>query len=143
LKKVFKNIHTVIQLIRYLVYYYVLGFEYANGLTSRLSKHTLIRVLRYFGANIGKECDIEIGITFHNCNNYSNLSVGNNCHIGKNCFFDLRSKIVIEDNVVVSMGTSFITHQDINKSLLKEKYPATSSSILLKVIATLEQTPQY
>ena len=32
--------------------------------------------------------------------------------------------MIIEDNVVISMQTTFITHQDLNKSELKNIFPA-------------------
>lgn len=90
-------------------------------------------VLKRNGATIGRNCDIETGLIFHNCSKqYSNLYIGDNCHIGKNCFFDLRGKVVIEDNVVISMQVAFITHQDMNKSILKKKFPAEHHDILVK-----------
>ncbi len=58
--------------------------------------------------------------------------MGNNCHISKNCFFDLRDKVIIEDNVVISMKCTFITHIDLSKSPLSEKYPASSSPIVIQ-----------
>ena len=71
----------------------VLGFENANIFLSRIDKRAIIPILRINGATIEKNCDIESGLIFHNSYNYSNLTIGNNCHIGKNCFIDLSSKI--------------------------------------------------
>ncbi len=71
-------------------------------------------------------------LIFHNCKNFSNLNIGNNVHIGKNCFFDLKDQITIEDNVVISMQTTFITHQDMSKSILAKEYPASQNSIIVK-----------
>ena len=92
----------------------------------------MIVILKRNGAQIGDHCDIETGLVFHNCRDYSNLTVGNNCHIGKQCFFDLRDTIRLEDNVVVSMRCNFITHQDMEKSDLSEFYPAASAGIHVK-----------
>jgi acetyltransferase-like isoleucine patch superfamily enzyme len=100
------------------------GFQNAVLLFKTLHKQSVIPVLESNGATLGDNCDIETGLTFHNCHSFENLSVGNNCHIGKNCFFDLRDKIYIGDNVVISMMTCFITHIDMNKSLLRGNYPA-------------------
>jgi acetyltransferase-like isoleucine patch superfamily enzyme len=123
---VFLNIHL------FAVRKKVLGFENACAFLIRLDKNSMIPVLKRNGAKIGNVCDIEAPLFFHNCNDFSNLIVGNNCHIGKNCFFDLRGKITIEDNVVISMLTAFITHQDINKSELRYIYPASQEDILIK-----------
>lgn len=109
-----------------------LGFENACAFLYGLDKYSVIPILKNYGARIGQECDIEAHLLFHNCNNFSNLIVGNNCHIGKNCFFDLRGKILIEDNVVISMLSAFITHQDINKSELRNIFPACQEDITVK-----------
>jgi acetyltransferase-like isoleucine patch superfamily enzyme len=110
----------------------LLGFDQANIFLHRVGKRSLIPILRRNGAVIGDNCDIESLLTFHNCKNYGNLLIGNNVHIGKGCFFDLRDRIVIEDNVVVSMQTTFITHVDLSKSVLAEKYPPAQKCILIK-----------
>lgn len=111
---------------------YLLGFDIANLFIQRVDKVSLQLILRRNGALIGNNCDIETGITFHNCKNYSHLIIGDNCHIGKNCFFDLKDKIIIKDNVVISMQCSFITHQDFGKSALGNKYPHSSASIVIE-----------
>lgn len=109
-----------------------IGFDVANLFIQRVDKISLQLILKNNGASIGKDCDIETGLTFHNCKNYSNLSIGNNCHIGNNCFFDLRDKVVIGNNVVISMQCTFITHIDMNKSILSEKYPANAAPIIIE-----------
>ena len=114
------------------LYYFLFGLEHALLLFPRFNKRSQLLVLKDFGASIGSNCDIETGLIFHNCQDFRNLIIGNNCHIGKNCFFDLRDKVIIEDNVVVSMQCTFITHQDFTKSDLSKKYPASSSPIFVK-----------
>lgn len=109
-----------------------LGFDAANLLLQRLDKASVKTILINNGAVIGENSDLETGLVFHNCKDYSNLIVGNNCHVGKNCFFDLRGKVVICDNVVISMRTNFITHQDVTKSGLRKIYPATYSDIIVR-----------
>ena len=109
----------------------IFGFKTANKMLERLSEPCVIPILKRNGATIGVNCDLGSGLVFHNCNNYKNLIVGDNCHIGKNCFFDLRGKVEFKKNVVVSMKNTFITHIDMNKSNLREKYPAISEDILV------------
>lgn len=99
------------------------GFENANIFLSRIDKRAVQRILRENGAMIGENADIEAGITFHNCKNqYHNLVVGNNCHIGKNAFIDLSEKIIVGDNATISMESKIITHLDLGKSALGAKY---------------------
>lgn len=120
-----------INLLRFKLRKYFLGFENANVFVSKLDKNSLLLVLRKHGATIGKNCDIESGQTFHNCKDYSNLIVGDNCHIGKNCFFDLLEKVQIKENVTISMECQFITHIDVGHSRLIKQYPKTSNSIII------------
>ncbi|MDC1371416.1 acyltransferase [Flavobacteriaceae bacterium] len=88
--------------------------------------------MKLLGAKIGSNSEIESGIRFHNCKNLRNLEIANNCHIGKDCFFDLRDRVIIENNVTVSMKTTFITHQDLGHSNLSTKYKPTSLEIIIK-----------
>lgn len=106
-----------------------LGFEYANIFIRRVDKISILLILKKNGAKIGINCDIESGLTFHNCKDYSNLIIGNNCHIGKNCFFDLRDRVIIGNNVVISMQCTFITHIDMSKSYLSQIFPQKQKRI--------------
>jgi acetyltransferase-like isoleucine patch superfamily enzyme len=118
-----------INLVRFSLRKIVIGFDSANLFIQRADKYSVQLILRKNGAVIGRNCDIETGQVFHNCRDYSNLTVGNNCHIGKNCFFDLRDKVIIDSNVVISMKCAFITHIDMSRSELRAKYPAKSNAI--------------
>ncbi len=111
---------------------YMFGFDTANQMISCLDKITLLKVLRKYGASIGENCDIESGLTFHNCQNYKNLYIRDNVHIGKNCFFDLADEVRIESNVVVSMNTSFITHINMKKSELEKLYKPKTGKISIE-----------
>ena len=118
-------------LFRFTIRKYLLGFDTANLFIQRVEKKSIQLILKKNGASIGENCDVETGLIFHNCKNYSNLSIGDNCHIGKNCFFDLRDKITLNDNVVISMQCTFITHVDMTKSELSKLYPSLSKKIIL------------
>jgi acetyltransferase-like isoleucine patch superfamily enzyme len=107
----------------------IFGFEVANLFIQKVDKISIQMILKKNGASIGENCDIESGLIFHNCADYHNFIVGNNCHIGKNSFFDLRDKILICNNVVISMQVTFLTHIDISKSPLSAKFPSISQSI--------------
>lgn len=110
------------------------GFENANKMLEKLSKPYIIPILKKNGAIIGKGCDIERGISFHNCvtDDYSHLTIGNYCHIGKKCFIDLWGRVNIEDNVIISMKTTIITHQDMGLSNLRSIYPGIIADVNIK-----------
>lgn len=108
------------------------GFQNAALQFKVLHKASVIPVLKANGAKIGDNCDIETGLTFHNCKTFCNLIIGNNCHIGKNCFIDLKNKVEIGNNVVISMLVSFITHVDVGSSSHKEEFPSTHLPIIIE-----------
>lgn len=124
-----RNLYTQYNCFRFWWRNKLLGFEVANQFLQRADKQSVLMILRNNGAVIGVNCDIETGLVFHNCHDYSNLTIGDNCHIGKNCFFDLRDKVIIGNNVVISMQCSFIAHIDLNKSPLSVHYPSVHQSI--------------
>lgn len=124
-----RNFYAYCNLFRFTIRKKLLGFDVANQFLQRVDKVSMQLILEKNGATIGKDCDIETGLIFHNCKDYSNLIIGDNCHIGKNCFFDLRDKVIIGNNVVISMQCTFITHIDMNKSALRNRYPSTNAPI--------------
>jgi acetyltransferase-like isoleucine patch superfamily enzyme len=110
----------------------LLGSSNALNYIKTVDSIGLVFILRLFGAKIGKNNNIQSGITFHNCKNFKNLIIGNDCHIGKNCFFDLRDSVRLEDNVVISMHCKFVTHIDMTKSALGHDFPSKSQPILIR-----------
>ena len=126
---VFLNAFCIIVFLWHEIFF---GFESACNYLRRVNSSCIVFILRLRGATIGNDCDIQSGIVFHNCKNFSNFVLGDNCHIGKDCFFDLRSEIKIEKNVVISMRSLFITHIDMTKSKLSEVYPARTKAILIE-----------
>lgn len=109
---------------------FFLGFENANRMLRSADKRAVIGILRRYGAKIGDGCDIESPLIIHNCKNYENLTVGNDCHIGKDVFFDLKCPITIEDKAVISMRVTAITHLDVGRSPLKDLgFPAREEEI--------------
>ncbi len=112
---------------------FLFGFQNANIFMYSIDKRAVIPILRKHGAMIGHDVDIETRLTFHNCRNYSNLSIGNGCHVGNEVFFDLRDAIVIRDRVTVSMRVTFITHLDVGESPLQDLgYRDASGPIVLE-----------
>lgn len=110
---------------------FLFGFRNANELVRKVDRAAVIALLKMSGAVIGKNCCVESGITFHNCEDYTNLIIGDNCHIGKGCFFDLTDRITIGNNVVVSMQNTFITHIDLPKSKLSQCYASKKAPITI------------
>jgi acetyltransferase-like isoleucine patch superfamily enzyme len=91
-------------------------------------------VLRVLGASVGANTHIPADICLDNIAGYSchNLTIGSNVYIGPRCFFDLTSRILIEDDAAISAQVSFVTHLDVGDQPLKEKMPRREGPITVK-----------
>ncbi len=102
--------------------YWFFGIEIVN---EALLKTTLgaSQILRHFGASIGTGCVIHSPLIIHNADiNYANLVVGHRVHIGRGVFFDLSGSIQVNDEAVISMNCTLLTHQDVGERPLKSIY---------------------
>ncbi|MCI0472591.1 MAG: acyltransferase [Ignavibacteria bacterium] len=131
IRRTLSRLHVLRNVLLFGLRKFLYGFETANLMTRYIGKESLAAVLIRNGAVIGTNSDIESGLTFHNCKDYSNLVIGDNTHIGKNCFFDLAGKIIIGKNVVISMNCTFITHLNIHKSALESIYSSSTKNIII------------
>ncbi|MEX1365153.1 MAG: hypothetical protein AB1Z98_18635 [Nannocystaceae bacterium] len=69
-------------------------------------------VLTKFGAKIHPDCwPIGPNLTLHEYGkDFSNLEIGPFVHIGKEVFFDLTEKVIVEESVGIGMRTIVLTH---------------------------------
>ncbi|MFC1620748.1 acyltransferase [Candidatus Omnitrophota bacterium] len=105
-----------------------------NAIVSRSDRLVVEFMLRLMNSKIGKDADIESYLKIHGASrDYSNLRIGNACHIGKDVFLDLTAPIIIEDEVTISMRTTILTHIDVGKSPLGKKlYPTEKKGVVLR-----------
>lgn len=90
-------------------------------------------VLSKFGARIGKGTVIYPNVQIHAAvKNYSNLVIGNNCHVMMGCFLDLSDRITVEDTAIIGIRASIITHQNFGNSALIDIYPPTTAPVKIK-----------
>ena len=103
----------------------IYGYEAINILFRILPSHCTISILRHFGAEIGEGVRIQAPFMIHNADQaepiYTNLRVGNDCYIGRDCLFDLMGKISIGNKVTISHRVVLNTHTHAGKSPLKNK----------------------
>ncbi|UCF70164.1 MAG: acyltransferase [candidate division WOR-3 bacterium] len=114
-----KRIHVIMSIYHFQIWRSLFGFQNANRLLISINKQAVIPILRNNGASIDANCDIESPLIIHNCDNYRNLVVGPDCHIGKNVFLDLKHRVILEASCTISMGTTIVTHIDVGKSDLQ------------------------
>jgi len=110
---------------------YAFGFHNACNFLRLVSSSCITPILISEGASIGSDCSIEAGIFIHNCKGFKNLRIGNNCHIGKNVFLDLRDHIEIGDNAVISMNCTLLTHVDVTPSRLTHHIKTHQAPVII------------
>ena len=101
------------------------GYEAINILFRISPSRYTISILRHFGAKIGKGVRIKAPFMIHNADQveliYSNLVIGDDCYIGRDCIFDLMGKISIGNKVTISHRAVLNTHTHAGKSPLRNK----------------------
>ena len=100
--------------------------EGLNALFLILPARFLIPTLCKYGAQIGSDVEMLTPIIFHNVciksghQHYHNLRIGSECYFGKDVFLDLADKIIVEDQVTISMRVMILTHTHAGKSPLSQ-----------------------
>jgi len=90
-------------------------------------------ILHKMRANIAEASYIENHMFIHNAKyDYSNLAIGKNVYIGKDCFFDLSDRIMIGDNVTLAMRVTLLTHFDAGHSEVGQYYPCSTQPVTIQ-----------
>ncbi len=86
------------------------GIEAVNAHLTKSTVKTR-QVLQRYGAQIGEGGVLTGPITIENAApDYRKLVIGRNVHIGRGVFLDLAAPLIIEDEAVISMGATLLTH---------------------------------
>lgn len=65
-------------------------------------------------------------LVVHNAaEDYRNLSIGRNVHVGRLVTLDLAEDVRIEADATISMGVTILTHADVGERPLAARYPRT------------------
>ena len=111
--------------------YFFYKYEGINILFKSLPSNIIVHILRLFGAKIGKDVRIQAPFLIHNADQvvpiYSNLIIGDDCYIGRDCIFDLMGKISIGNKVTLSHRIVLNTHTNTGKSPIANKILIKSS----------------
>lgn len=110
------------------------GFEAVLRLAEGLEGAALIAVLRNLGAQLGEGCRVHRGLCFHNAaGSLSHLSIGRDCHIGRQVLFDLAEPISIGDRVTISMRCTLLTHTDVGDAGAVRNAPGINRRAAVRV----------
>jgi acetyltransferase-like isoleucine patch superfamily enzyme len=101
-----------------------------NNLLLNSSLQETRAILLLMEARLARDCYVENHLFIHNSRqNYSNLSIGSRAYVGKDCFFDLSDRIIIEPGAVVAMRVTILTHFDAGASQLSQRLPRMTKPV--------------
>ncbi len=93
--------------------YFLFGSEGLGYILEKTPRMFLIPLLKRYGMEIGNNCTILTGISFHRLKGkkpLSKLKIGDNVYIGRNVFFDLASDIELKNDTSLGEGCQIWTH---------------------------------
>ena len=137
-----KRIINIILKSMYLIYvrigYFFYGIEFVSTTVSKTHGYMIKDILVNYNAQVGTSTNFKDCILIDNASgdqeatgDFSNLTIGNKCYIGKATFFDLPSKIILGDEVVVSAKVMFLTHSDCGNRIMSKYYPRKTGEIVI------------
>ena len=107
------------------IFYFFYKYEGVNILFKSAPSKVTVEILRKYGASIGENVRIQAPLIIHNADQlkpmYQNLTIQNDCYIGRDCIIDLMGKIEIRSNSTLSHRVVLNTHTDVGNSPLKNK----------------------
>lgn len=114
------------------------GIEWVSDKLPHVPAAIVPDVLRLCGAQVGEGSMFKSGMRIDNATggqdvvgDYSNLTIGNRCYIGKDVFFDLPARINIEDEAVLSVGVRILTHADCGRRAMSRWYPRRTGDVFI------------
>jgi maltose O-acetyltransferase len=94
------------------------GFEGVLLALEESHGHGATALLGARGARVGERVRLLRGLTIHNADgDFSALTIGNGCHIGRQVFVDLAAPVTLGERVTLSMRTMILTHTSVGDSL--------------------------
>jgi len=135
MRQTLRRAMTLLALLRMRCAVLLLGRQYVMAHFNRFANHAgTVRLLRVLGAQVGKGVFIDAGLRIQNAQDgcCANLSIGSGAYIGPDCLFDLASPIVIENQVAVSARVCIVTHADVGKRMLHQRFPRQEGPVTLR-----------
>lgn len=114
--------------------YWLWGIEGVNWLLRHCHSIHVSELLVRYGAVVGSNHDLNSPLLVHNATKtYSNLMIGQECHLGREVFLDLCDNITIEDRATISMRVTILTHTDVGHSPLgKSVFPPRHAPVVIR-----------
>lgn len=115
-----------------------LGIHYVINKLKDCRKDNISKILAYYGATIGIDNHFKGSLLIDNINTedsykaFKNLTIGDNCYIGYEVYFDLANKITIKDDVVIGAKSILTTHSDVGDRKMKYFFKRISKEIIIE-----------
>lgn len=89
-------------------------------------------VLRQFGAQVAEDAMIVGPISIVNASrDFGQLRIGARTHVGSEVLIDLADTVTIEEGATISMRTLIITHFDVGRSGIAERFPRRQGPVVI------------
>jgi acetyltransferase-like isoleucine patch superfamily enzyme len=89
-------------------------------------------VLRQFGARVADDAMVVGPISVVNAaRDFGRLAIGARTHVGSEVLIDLADDVTIEDGATISMRTMIITHFDVGRSAIAERFPRRQGPVVI------------
>lgn len=101
----------------------VIGIRHVVRYLRNPNPRVTVRLLRAFGASIGRHTTFKGSVFFDNviedrnsAGDFRHLSIGENCYVGEAVYIDLANQVSVGSNVMLSARCCLITHADCGRS---------------------------
>ena len=138
LRRIAVRTYIATHLLRVAFWYRVFGIAYVSRELGRCSGLLVPMLLRKYGANIGTGVNFKDVVLIDNAEgdrdakgDFSNLTIGDNCYVGKAVFFDLPDRVDIQSDCAISARVMFITHADCGDRPMAKWYPRRRRKITI------------
>jgi acetyltransferase-like isoleucine patch superfamily enzyme len=132
------KIYKALALSRVSLRYRLFGIRHVSRELSNCSPLLIPDILRMYGANIGSGIHFNDSVIIDNADgdvdatgDFTNLTIGDNCYIGKSVFFDLPDQVEVQAGCAISAGVKFVTHSDCGNRPLSKWYPRQRGKIVV------------
>ena len=128
--KLKKTIYSKFYFSKLMIMRKILGFSYISSEITNCRSLLLNKYLTRFGAKLGTGINFKDKLLIDNAEkDFCNLEIGNKCYIGKNVFFDLADKVILEDESVISANVTILSHSDCGDRAMSKWYPRVQKPV--------------
>ena len=137
MKKIIFNFYHMIEFFKVISLKKFFSLNYVINSLRYCWKDNISKILKHYGATIGENNHFKGSLNIDNPNllntayAFKNITIGKNCYIGKNVFFDLANEVLIDHDVIISAGVTIMTHSDVGNRGMQKYYKRVSAPVTI------------